>query len=142
MTTPQDTWLKASNELTYDSTLPPYNPQAGDIKGDPFVAAIQLTRRIKTKEQRIIVCSGADFISNKWATHAPNGSFHGEFFTSACSWLGYNEFPLYIPIVPPKDMSLRIGAGGARVLQIIYVWVLPAILVLAGSVLLIRRRRK
>jgi ABC-2 type transport system permease protein len=142
MTTPQNTWLKASNELAYDSTLPPCHPQEGDSKGDSFVTALQLTRQVKGKEQHIIVCSNADFISNELAVNSSQGSFHGELFTAICSWLGYNEYPLYLPGAPPKDVSFRIGAAGATALETAYIWILPAILLLAGSVWLIRRRRK
>lgn len=141
-TTPDDTWFKANNELAYDSTLPPYHPQQGDIKGDSFITAIQLTRQLKSKEQRVIVCSNAEFISNNWAIHSPQGSFHGDVFTAICSWLGYNEYPVYLPGTAPRDSTMKIGRAGATALQTVYVWVLPAILLLAGSVLLIRRRRK
>jgi ABC-2 type transport system permease protein len=137
-TLPNKTWFKASNDLVIDSTLPPFHPEAGDLKGDPFVTAIQLTRQLKNREQRIVVCSGADFINNKWIVPL----FNGLFFNSICSWLDHNEFPVYTPDTPPRDTALRIGRAGGENLRIVYVWVFPAILLLAASVLLIRRKRK
>ncbi|MBO9633955.1 MAG: hypothetical protein J7578_12635, partial [Chitinophagaceae bacterium] len=55
------TWLKAG-ELIIDSTLPDFNPSAGDMMRDTFNTSVQLTRNIGKKEQRIILCGSADFI--------------------------------------------------------------------------------
>jgi ABC-2 type transport system permease protein len=110
----------------------------GGLKEDSFATAIQLTRLLGNREQRIIVCSGADFASNKWGALR----FNGLFFNAICSWFDNNIFPVYIPFTPPKDNVLRISVAAVERLKIAYVWVFPAILLLTASLLLIRRRRK
>jgi len=133
MTVGQQTWLKAGRLVT-DSTPPEYSPQEGDIKGS-FPTALALTRQVNDRQQRIVVCSDADFMSNLRS----GSSFFGR---AICSWLDKGQFPIYTPRPDPKDNLLTITAPGANVLKIVYVWVLPALVLLLGSILLIRRKRK
>lgn len=127
-------WLKA-DKLVIDSTAPVFNAQAGDIRRDSFATAIQLTRQIKGKEQRIIVCGDADFMANK---NAP-----GDAGEEMYSWLNYNRFPVYTfaPLYPP-DNKVALSSQRATLQKIIYTWVLPAILLLLASTMLLRRKRK
>jgi len=60
--TAEETWLKAG-QLVTDSTPPEYNRQEGDIRGS-FATALALTRQVNNRQQRIIICSDADFMSN------------------------------------------------------------------------------
>lgn len=126
------TWLKAG-ELVNDSSAPVFNPHEGDIKQDSFVTALQLTRKVKGKEQRIIVSGDADIMSN-----AASASQSEVWY----SWLNDNRFPIYTPIpFPPKDNRILISNKWAATQKIIYVWLLPAVLLIAGTLLLIRRKR-
>jgi ABC-2 type transport system permease protein len=127
------TWLKAGTLVT-DSAAPVYSPKEGDIKGS-FPTALALTRTVNQRRQRIIVCSDADFMSNL-------RNSQGFFGMSSYSWLDEGKFPIYTPKPDPKDNILRIGVAGANALSIVYVWVLPALLLLLGTILLIRRKRK
>lgn len=127
------TWLKAGRLVT-DSVPPAYSPQEGDVRGS-FPAALALTREINHRQQRIVVCSDADFMSNL----RNGGSFLGRAFYS---WMDYGAFPIYTPRPDPKDNKLRITAAGVGMLKIVYIWVLPALVLLLGSILLIRRKRK
>ena len=135
MTLPGKAWLK-KGALVIDSVLPPFNPQEGDVKASSFPAAIQLSRQIKGNEQRMIICGDADFASNMRL--GPNAYFLMPFY----SWLAYNQFPIYTPRPSPEDLLLRIGERAARIQQIVYVWILPCLLLAAGTILLIRRKRK
>lgn len=133
-TVPDKAWFKAG-ELITDSTLPAMNTKAGDFKDRTFVTSIQLTRKVKNKEQRIIICGDADFASNlRFGTNY--------YITSLYSWITYNRFPVYMTRLQPKDNYVRIGPVGATVQKIIFVWVLPGLLLLFGTILLIRRKRK
>ncbi len=127
------TWLKAG-ALVIDSVPPVYSPQEGDMSGS-FATAVALTRKISNKEQRIVVCGDADFMS----TIRNGGDFMGR---AIYSWLDYNEFPIYTPRPRAKDAKLTITLTGADALRITYVWILPALTLLLGGVLLIRRKRK
>lgn len=127
-------WLK-KGILVRDSVPPVMNPAEGDYRINPFVTSVALTRQIQHKEQRIIVAGDADFISNKFE----GGSFFG---TALFSWLANNKYPIYGPTDPPKDGLMRITSTTASLLKVIYVWILPALLGLLGTIILIRRKRK
>ncbi len=133
MTIGQRTWLKQGSFVT-DSAEIVYNPQEGDVKGS-FPTAVQLTRQINNREQRIIVASDADFMSNTRS----GGGFLG---VALYSWLDYNKYPIYTPGQKPKDSKLLISSRTANVLIVAYVWILPALLLTLGAVILIRRKRK
>lgn len=126
-------WLKTGPVVT-DSAAPVFSPALGDIKGN-FPVATMLTREINGKEQRIIVSSDADWASNLYSGSSPYGQ---AFF----SWLDYNKFPVYDPFKAHPDNLLLITKKGAATLKTAYIWVLPALLLLAASILLIRRKRK
>lgn len=136
-TVPDRTWLKRG-DVVIDSTLPPFNPAEGDLKANSFSTAVQLTRKIMDKEQRVIVCGDADFASNMRL----GAYFNNYFLMPVYSWLTYNEFPVSMTRISPKDTLLRVGATNAYVQKIVYVWVLSAIVLLAGTILLIRRKNK
>ena len=130
--TDQQTWLKAGTLVT-DSVPPVYNPIEGDVKG-VFPTALALTRQINNRQQRIVVCSDADFMSNL----RNGGSFMSRAFYS---WLNEGSFPIYTPRPDVKDNLVQISPPGVGILKIIYIWVLPVLILLAGSILLIRRKR-
>jgi len=133
MTVGERTWLKAGT-LVVDSADILYSPQEGDVKVS-FPTALALTREINGREQRIIICGDADCLSN-----LRGGG--GQVSRGIFSWLDDNKFPIYTPRPDPEDNKLIIGPGTAKVLKIVYVWILPALVLLMGTVLLIRRKRK
>jgi ABC-2 type transport system permease protein len=133
VTTASRTWLKQGVFAT-DSAQIVYNPQKGDVRG-AYSTIVQLTRNINKKEQRIIVCGDADFLSNSRV----QGDLIG---VPMLSWLHYNKFPSYTPGSKPKDNLILISAKVANAQIIVFVWVLPALVLISGAVLLIRRKRK
>jgi len=135
MTVPGTTWLKGGS-LVIDSTLPPFNSREGDIKENSFTTGIQLNRQVRQKEQRLIVCSNADFLSNMRLGTSIS------IVASLYSWLTYNRFPVYMPRPKARDVFLRIGATGADVQKLVYIWIVPGLVLLAATILLIRRKRK
>ncbi|MBZ4189384.1 Gldg family protein [Niabella beijingensis] len=130
-TVPDRVWLKAGN-LIIDSTLPPPDPAAGDLKQKSFDAAVLLTRQTGNNEQRIALYGDADFAGNQRGA----GPF------SVYSWMDHHEFPVSFTRIAPRDLFLRINAAGAAAQRIVFVWLLPALVLLAAIVLLVRRKRK
>lgn len=126
------TWLKRGRLVT-DSVPPVFTPQEGDIKAPSFVTAISLTRQINNKQQRVIVLGDADCM-----THMRGPLFGNSFY----NWFDYGEHPVFIPIRRYKDNLLTVTGPTAKILSIACVWVLPGLLLLTGSILLIRRKRK
>ncbi|TWF41760.1 ABC-2 type transport system permease protein [Chitinophaga polysaccharea] len=127
-------WLKAGALVT-DSVQPVYSPAEGDSQAPYYTTAVSLSRKVNNKEQRIIVSADADFMSNL----RQGGAFLSR---SYYSWLDYGNFPIYTPRPKAQDTLLTIGTTGAGILKIVYVWVLPGLVLLTGTVLLIRRKRK
>ncbi len=127
-------WLKTS-QLVADSAAPVFNPEQGDIRADSFITAVALNRQIGQRQQKIIVCGDADFMSNIRG----GGEFPGIPFYS---WLADNQFPIYESRNPPKDNMVTITTEGVSILKIVYVWILPGLLLLWGTILLIRRKRQ
>ncbi|NIG55428.1 Gldg family protein [Chitinophaga sp. Cy-1792] len=127
-------WLKAGTVVT-DSVPPVFNPADGDSQIPRYTTMVSLSRNQHNKEQRIVITADADFMSNL----RQGGGFLGQ---SIYSWLDYGKFPIYTPKPKPNDTLLLIGSTGAGMLRIVYVWVLPALVLLLGTVLLIRRKRK
>ncbi|QEC43964.1 ABC transporter permease subunit [Pseudobacter ginsenosidimutans] len=114
-----------------DSAKPIFSPEEGDLQKEVYTIGLKLTRMINNKEQRIIVTSDADFMT------VINSIELGLY-----SWLVYNEYPVYIPNIYHKDRWLTIGKNPAKVLWYVYAYGLPGLLLLTGTILLIRRKRK
>lgn len=127
-------WLKAGILVT-DSVPPVFTPAEGDSKMPRYTTAISLSRRVHAQEQRIVITADADFLSNL----RQGGGFMSRTFYS---WMDYGKFPIYIPKPKAQDLLLNIGTTSAGILRIVYVWVLPGFVLLLGTVLLIRRKRK
>ena len=132
LTSPGRAWLKAG-KLVSDSIAPQFSPEEGDQQ-DAFATGIQLTRQINGHEQRIIITGDADHISNR------RGYGHTVF--PCYSWLCYNRFPVYTPIPFAKDNYVTIRPRRAAIEKFVYQWALPGAMLLWGTILLIRRRRK
>ncbi|QEC41267.1 ABC transporter permease subunit [Pseudobacter ginsenosidimutans] len=127
------TWWKAG-KLVIDSATPVFNPGEGDYKVDSFVTGLKLSRKINGKEQRIVVTSDADWLS---ALRIKADPFQGVY-----SWLNYNEFPLFVWWPMPDDAKLEFTHPKVLVFKMALLYALPAILLIGGTVLLIRRKRQ
>ncbi|MHA4811417.1 Gldg family protein [Flavitalea flava] len=134
MTHPNRVWVKAGT-LVVDSVAPVFNLAEGDYKKDSFPTLIAMTRQVGNKEQRILVAGDADWMSNL----RQGGSFVG---VALYNWMDYGRFPVYTPRPDFIDVLLTISPETAGVQRIIFVYLLPALVLILGTVLLIRRKRK
>ncbi|NML21673.1 ABC transporter permease subunit [Pseudoflavitalea sp. G-6-1-2] len=135
LTKDNKTWLK-QGELVIDSTLPAMNSAAGDLKNTNFLLAAMLSRKINNKEQRIIVGADADFASNR------RFSNNAAYIIPMYSWLTGNFTPVFFPKIEPRDTAMRIGSKAAAFQKTFFVYLLPGALLVFGTILLIRRKRK
>jgi ABC-2 type transport system permease protein len=118
-----------------DSAAPVYSERESDVRIGKYITGIKLTRTINHKEQRIIVNADADFMS----AFRQSGALLG----NACySWLLKNEYPVYTNAPLPIDRLLTIDRKQSGTIWIIFVYIIPAIVLVSGSILLIRRKRK
>ncbi|HVK49947.1 MAG TPA: Gldg family protein [Pseudobacter sp.] len=121
--------------LVVDSVPPVLNEAEGDVKKTPFTTMGTFTRKLSGKEQRILVSGDADYMSNVRF----GGKSHGIVFFS---WMDNNDFPIYTPRPDPVDQLFTISGKTARAQSLIFIWILPSLILLLGTVLLIRRKRK
>lgn len=115
-----------------DSAQPTFASAEGDYQKPGYTLGVKLTRMVNNKEQRLVVLSDADLSAGH-----PHGIALGLY-----SWLVYNEYPVYINNIYHKDIRLNIGKQPAKILYYTYVYVLPGLLLLTGTIILIRRKRK
>lgn len=127
-------WWKAG-KLVIDSATPVFNPAEGDYKVDSFVTGLKLSRKINGKEQRIVVTSDADWLSALRISKADP-------FQGIYSWLNYNEFPLFVWWPMPEDAKLDFTHPKVLIFKTVLLYAFPAILLIGGTVLLIRRKRQ
>jgi ABC-2 type transport system permease protein len=118
-----------------------YSAADGDQHG-PLTAAIGLTRTINGKQQRIVVTGDADFLSNaELGRYNPRtANFH--FSTALFGWFSNGEFPIDTSRPPGKDKGISLTSGGMVILKWLLLGILPGLLLIAGTILLIRRKRK
>jgi ABC-2 type transport system permease protein len=134
LTVPEKVWLK-SGKLVTDSLAPVFDSATGDLKRDSFVVAIALSRNVGQKEQRIVICGDADFMSS----YRGGGGFLSPVIYS---WLDYGKYPVFTNPKEPTDNLLRISKRDSVLQLILFVWILPLLVLIAGGVVLIRRKRK
>lgn len=131
-------WLK-KGKLVADSGRVLY--QDGDLKGS-FPMAMALTRKVNGKEQRIIVTGDADLMSNAEISRFNVFVTNFNFNTAMFRWLSNGEFPIEAPRPDPIDNRVTVTTEGSALLRLIYVWLVPAAMVLFAAILLIRRKRQ
>ena len=61
---------------------------------------------------------------------------------SMFNWLSYEELPLNASRLSPIDNHLNLGMKAGATLKVVLQWILPALLLLLGGVVLIRRKGK
>jgi len=114
----------------------------GDETGR-FATAVRMQRTIDGKEQRILVAGDADFLTDPQVF--PSGQpFRDNFdFGFWCfGWFSYGQFPANTSRPRSLDSSFNITKAQVGIPKVIYYWLIPILLAVAGSVILIRRKRK
>ncbi|NML22425.1 ABC transporter permease subunit [Pseudoflavitalea sp. G-6-1-2] len=127
-------WVKAGHLVT-DSAAPVMVASEGDYKLDSFTVALALSRQVGNKQQKITIAGDADFASNL--------RINSQFLAgNYLSWLTDEAFPVHIFSIPPTDTLLSISLTTAQTQKIILVWILPAAILILGTVILLRRKRQ
>ena len=118
-----------------------FSPEQGDQKGS-LPVVLGLSRTINGKQQRIVVAGDADFLSNSELVRSNIKTSNFDFSTAIFSWFANGEFPIDSFRPPSEDKSLTLTSKGLDFLKILLEGILPGLLLIIGSVLLIRRKRK
>jgi ABC-2 type transport system permease protein len=140
MTNEKTAWIK-KGQFVLDSAALVFDAKLGDQQGT-FPSSLMLTRKVKNKEQRIVVAGDADFFSNKELARNNIEVVNGSFAISIFSWFAYEEFPVNMSRPDSRDKKLLLTKTGISTLEILYYGLIPGTILLLGMVLLIRRKRK
>ncbi|MDN3548841.1 Gldg family protein [Mucilaginibacter aquaedulcis] len=136
----KDSWNR-TGKIVLDSAKLVFNSSAGDQRG-AYPTALSLTRTVGKKQQRIVVTGDADFMSNGELNQGNFRTANYDFANALFSWLSNNEFPLFVTHLPPNDNLITISSVQVKLMKICYLGVIPGLLLITGTVLLIRRKRK
>ncbi len=112
MTMPERSW-QLTRKLVLDSVAPVFDAQQGDLKQHSYPTALQLTRPVHGKEQRIIVTGDADFVS-PLRVAARQAQVRAIF-----SWLHYNRYPEYTLFPFPEDNWLTVTPSWVKLERLI-----------------------
>ncbi|THU35989.1 ABC transporter [Niastella caeni] len=140
MTNGRSGWLK-KDKLVSDSAEVLFDSTKGDERRS-FATALGLTRTLNGKEQRIVITSDADFISNAELQRFNMRAANFVFNTGLFCWMSYGQFPIDSSRPPAKDTKVLLTKNQVKIAKIIFIWILPCILLAFGSILLIRRKRR
>ena len=135
---PKNGWNKIE---PIDPTAPAmrFDADAGDQHG-AFPVTVALTRKMKHKEQRILVSGDADFISNGEL----GGQKRGEnelYLAGIMRWLSNGMFPLDMSRPEAKDLTLSVNHDQVKLMQYAFNFVVPAFIAIFGMIVLFKRRR-
>jgi ABC-2 type transport system permease protein len=118
-----------------------FDPIKGDQQG-PLPAVLGLSRTINGRQQKIVVAGDADFLSNAELARFNLQTCNFDFSTAIFSWFANGEFPIDSSRPPAKDKHLDLTDSGLTFLKLLLMGILPGLLLILGSILLIRRKRK
>lgn len=140
VTNGEKSWIK-KGRFVADSAAVVFSAANGDQRIS-VPTAVSLTKKVNGKEQRIIVIGDADLMSNSELGRYNVKTANFIFNTAIFSWLNYGEFPIDTSRPDAKDKRVNVTSEQVSQLDILFVWILPAILLALGSIILIRRKRK
>lgn len=133
-------WIEKETTNFIDDSLR-YNPAAGESKGF-FPTVLALSRTVNGKDQKIIITSDADWLSNAELSMRRNTVNTSNFplINASFYWMSDGEVPIDMRRPPSTDNDLYITRGGWTAAQVVLKWVYPALLILAGTLIWLRRR--
>ena len=120
-----------------------FQPDAGE-KEQVYTLALALSREIGGKEQRILIMSDADCLSNGEFSMKRRGvNTESPIFPNyAFSWLSYGEYPIDTTRPRSPDTKIYMGLEGIMWMNIGLMGFFPLALAACGIVIWAKRKRK
>ncbi|SEM68259.1 ABC-2 type transport system permease protein [bacterium A37T11] len=117
------------------------NTAAGEVE-KPYPTVLALSRKIKNKEQKIIVTGDADWLSNAELLMSRKDVNPANFslINTVFFWMTDNEVPIDMRRDPSPDQSLRLHKTSWAMFNIGLKWILPLLLAAFGTIIWIRRK--
>lgn len=138
-TNPSESWNRVA-PIIEDSLQVPV-PRRNDDENGTFVTAYLLKRMIHGKEQRIVVTGDADYLTRPLA-HWRLNVLNFEYNLGIFNVFTYGQFPANVTWPRATDNAFTIKVADTDIQKIIFVYIIPVLLIIGGSVVLIRRKRK
>lgn len=139
-TDPKKSWNKLG-AVNMDTGYVQFDPAAGEVKSSQ-AAAVALSRKIKRKEQRILVIGDADWMSSPELNRYNIRQANFFFMTEVFKWFTDGQFPVDVTRPRPADTKMTIGKDGVSFQKLFFLGIFPALLLTGGAVLLFTRKRK
>lgn len=118
------------------------NPKKGEVEKS-FPTMLALTRQTGDREQRIVILSDADCISNSELLMSRAGIKGANFslITGMFHWLSYDEFPITLKKIAPRDNLLKLSKSAMPRIRIAFLWVFPFLFAAGYLGIWFKRRR-
>jgi ABC-type uncharacterized transport system involved in gliding motility auxiliary subunit len=94
--------------------------------------------REENREQRVIVIGDGDFLSNTFLGNGGNLTLGENIF----NWLSHDEHFISIPTRPRSDVRLELSPTVLSLLGGLFLFVIPLLLIISGSLIWYRRRSR
>lgn len=111
----------------------------GNSPTGPFITALMMHRKINGKQQVVIAAGDADYIANTLASSRSLYNFGFGFYSF--SQFSYGKFPANT-MSTDTDNKFAIGSDDVIYQKAAFIYIIPFLMALLGSVILIRRKRK
>jgi ABC-2 type transport system permease protein len=130
VTDAKDTWNKALTS-TLDTGKLQYHPEQGDIH-EALPVAAALTRNVQGKQQRILIAGDAHMMQKTQSSPI--------LVQTIFRWMSYGKFPLTKLRKDGHEDSISLSFKQADLLKYFFILFIPGILILNGSIYLLKRR--
>ena len=107
-----------------------------DIPG-PITVAVALERKVKDKDQRVVVVGSSTFLANQYI----GTLFNLDLGTNMLNWLSQDENLITVQPRPRVDSQLNLGRTGLALIGLGFLLTLPAVFLVTGGVVWWRRRK-
>jgi len=107
-----------------------------DVPG-PITVAVTLERKVKDKDQRVVVFGGTSFLANMYVGNVTNLDLG----VNVLNWLAQDENLITVQPRPSVDSQLQLSQFMVNILGLFFLIILPAVLLFAGGMIWWRRRQ-
>lgn len=135
-----DSWNELETTNFVDDTVR-INPAIGEVERS-YATILGLTRQVNGNEQRIIVMSDADCISNAEISmnRARISAANFDMLMGSFFWLSNDEVPIDVRRTPPPDNAISMSGSEVKVWKWILMGLLPLMLLASCLIIWLRRR--
>lgn len=107
-----------------------------------YTVAVALTRKLKSKQQKIVILGDSDYMSNAELKRKNVTNKNFSFTTQLFKWFSGGEYPIDVSRPKPVDNKILVSRQTLSWLKLFLSGILPGVLLVLGTTLLILRKRK